>query len=88
VSAAVFDEAGSNGPTPTEVRVDLDEATVEVRDPPAAATQTGLAACEPIPYEDPAGQNGCSCSVVAASSLASGRAGRIALLDLILAAIR
>jgi len=62
VSTALFADEGSNGAAPTEVTVDLDAATVQVREPPAGPASAGLAACASIPYEDPAEEDGCSCS--------------------------
>jgi len=62
ISAALFNDEGSNGPVPAEVRVDLDAATAEVRESPAAPASAGLAECESIPYEEPADDGGCNCS--------------------------
>jgi hypothetical protein len=62
VSTALFDEQGSNGAPPDEVRVDLEAATAEVRPAPQAPAPAGLATCESIPYADVGGDDGCSCS--------------------------
>ena len=83
LSTALYNEEGSNGSPPTEVSVDLGAATVDVREKPAAPAPAGLAACESIPYEDPADDGGCSCS----SPGAARSAAHVSLFDLIAAVI-
>lgn len=83
VSTALFDDEGSNGSAPTEVRVDLTAATAEVRDSPAAPATAGLPDCESIPYEEPDDKGDCGCSSPGASRSPS----RPALLDLFAAAL-
>lgn len=67
VSAAQFNDEGSNAPTPTEVSVDLEAATIEVSEPPPAPATAGLAECASIPYEEPDDEGGCGCSVPGAT---------------------
>jgi hypothetical protein len=62
ISTALFNDEGSNGPVPTEVAVDLEAGTAEVRQPPAAPAPAGLVQCESIPYEDTSAESGCACS--------------------------
>jgi hypothetical protein len=62
VTTALFSDEGSNAPTPTEVSVDLESATIDVREPLPAPAPAGLAECGSIPYEDPADEGGCGCA--------------------------
>lgn len=81
LAAARFDDAGSNGPVPTEVTVDLGAATVAVREAPAPPASAGLAACESIRYEDAADDDSCGCAT------AGARTAGATLLGLLLALI-
>ena len=62
VAVAMFNDAGSNGPVPREISVDLGAQTATVRQLPPALSSAGLDECPSIPYEE-AKNNGCGCAL-------------------------
>jgi hypothetical protein len=84
VSTALFNDEGSSGPVPTEVAVDLEAGTAEVRQPPAAPAPAGLVQCESIPYEETSAGSGCSCSHPGVSTRHDSRFSLLGILSIAL----
>lgn len=80
ISSALFDDAGSQGPVPWEITVDLAGATLSVLDKPAAPASAGLDECASIPYEDAPADDGCSCDSVGTSGRSVSLLGIVTML--------